>query len=34
MQGTDMTRAELDLGWFMGMVRSLVILQNKGLVKA
>lgn len=34
MLGTDAGRDELDLGWFMGMVRSLVILQNKGLVKA
>lgn len=33
MQGAKhMTRVELDLDWFMGHMRSLVILQNKGLL--
>ena len=27
-----MTRSEVDLDWFMGHMRSLVILQNKGLI--
>ena len=34
MQGArHMTRQELDLDWFMGHVRSLVLLQQKGLIK-
>lgn len=34
MQGAKhMTRQELDLDWFMGHVRSLVLLQQKGLIK-
>ena len=32
MQGTDMSRAELDMDWFMGHLRSLVILSRKGLI--
>lgn len=33
MQGAKhMTRQELDLDWFMGHVRSLVLLQQKGLI--
>ena len=33
LQGVPhMTRAEVDLDWFMGHMRSLVILKNKGLV--
>ena len=33
MQGTDMTREQLDLDWYHGHVRSLVLLQKKGLIK-
>lgn len=32
MAGTDMTRKELDYDWFMGHMRSLVTLKNKGLI--
>ena len=33
LQGVaHMTRAEVDLDWFMGHMRSLVILTNKGLI--
>lgn len=33
MQGTDMTREQLDLDWFHGHMRSLVLLSDKGLIK-